>query len=103
MEWSTEWVLSKPLITEEIWPGQGLNPGLPNDTPALYQLLHELMLNSFFKEVNFFRFMIHYMKNYEDEKEEPVQGSILQNLSEKFWEKFSSSNCRQISNPNQHL
>jgi hypothetical protein len=43
-EWSTVWVLSKPLITEENWPGQGLNPGLPNDTPALYPLLHELML-----------------------------------------------------------
>jgi hypothetical protein len=44
-EWSTVWVLSKPLITEENWPGQGLNPGLPNDTPALYPLLHELMLH----------------------------------------------------------
>jgi hypothetical protein len=39
------WVQTKPLITEENWPGQGLNPGLPNDTPALYPLLHELMLN----------------------------------------------------------
>jgi hypothetical protein len=45
MEWSTVWVLTKPLITEEIWPGQGLNPGLPNDTPAFYPLLHELMLD----------------------------------------------------------
>jgi hypothetical protein len=44
MEWSTVWVSTKPLITEENWPGQGLNPGLPNDTPALYPLLHELML-----------------------------------------------------------
>jgi hypothetical protein len=34
----------KPLITEEIWPGQGLNPGLPNYTPLLYPLLHQLML-----------------------------------------------------------
>jgi hypothetical protein len=23
------------LITYEIWPGQSLNPGLPNDTPVL--------------------------------------------------------------------
>jgi hypothetical protein len=38
------WVSTNPLITEEIWPGQDLNPGLPNDTPALYPLLHELML-----------------------------------------------------------
>jgi hypothetical protein len=38
------WVLTKPLITEENWPGRGLNPGLPNDTPALYPLLHKLML-----------------------------------------------------------
>jgi hypothetical protein len=45
MEWSTVWVSTKPLITEENWPGQGLNPGLPNDTPALYPLLHELMIN----------------------------------------------------------
>jgi hypothetical protein len=37
--------LTKPLITEEIWLGQGLNWGLPNDTPALYPLLHELVLN----------------------------------------------------------
>jgi hypothetical protein len=43
-EWSTVWVSSKPLITEENWPGRGLNPGLPNDTPALYPLLYELML-----------------------------------------------------------
>jgi hypothetical protein len=33
----------KPLITGENWPGRCLNPGLPNDTPALYPLLHELM------------------------------------------------------------
>jgi hypothetical protein len=45
-KWSTVWVLSKPLITEENWPGRGLNPGLPNDTLALYPLLHELMLIS---------------------------------------------------------
>jgi hypothetical protein len=38
------WVSTKPLITEENWPGRGLNPGLPYDTPALYPLLHELML-----------------------------------------------------------
>jgi hypothetical protein len=44
MEWSTVWVSSKPLITEENWLGQGLNLGLPNDTPALYPLLHKLML-----------------------------------------------------------
>jgi hypothetical protein len=43
-EWSTVWVSTKPLISEENWPGRGLNPGLPNDTPALYPLLHELML-----------------------------------------------------------
>jgi hypothetical protein len=42
-------MLSKPLITEENWPGRGLNLGLPNDTPALYPLLHELMLISNFK------------------------------------------------------
>jgi hypothetical protein len=35
----TVWFLTKPLITEEIWPGRGLNPGLQNDTPALYPLL----------------------------------------------------------------
>jgi hypothetical protein len=44
MEWRTVWVSTKPLITEENLPGQGLNPGLPNDTPALYPLLHKLML-----------------------------------------------------------
>jgi hypothetical protein len=44
MEWSIVWVSTKPLITEEIWPGWGLNLGLPNDTPALYPLLHELTL-----------------------------------------------------------
>jgi hypothetical protein len=44
-EWSTVWVLSKPFITEENRPGRGLNPGLPNDTPALYPLLHKLMLH----------------------------------------------------------
>jgi hypothetical protein len=50
---TTVWVLSKPLITEDIWPGQGLNPGLPNDTLALYPLLHEFMLNMlFFKATN---------------------------------------------------
>jgi hypothetical protein len=38
------WVLTKPLITEEIWPGGGLNLGLPNDTQVLYSLRHELML-----------------------------------------------------------
>jgi hypothetical protein len=27
--------LSHQLISEENWPGRGLNPGLPNDTPAL--------------------------------------------------------------------
>jgi hypothetical protein len=48
IEWSTVWVSSKPLITEENWPGQGLNPGLPNDTPVLYPLLHELMLETLF-------------------------------------------------------
>jgi hypothetical protein len=42
--WSTAWVSSKPLITEEIWPGQGLNPRLPNDTLVLFPLLHKLML-----------------------------------------------------------
>jgi hypothetical protein len=37
---------STPLsfITEEIWPGRGLNPGLPNDSPGFYPLLHKLML-----------------------------------------------------------
>jgi hypothetical protein len=29
-------VLTKPFITEEIWPGRGLNPGLPYGTPVLY-------------------------------------------------------------------
>jgi hypothetical protein len=38
------WVSTKPLISEENWPGRGLNPGFPNDTPVLYPLLHELML-----------------------------------------------------------
>jgi hypothetical protein len=44
VEWSPVWVSSKSLSTEEIWPGRGLNPGLPNDTTVLYPLLHELML-----------------------------------------------------------
>jgi hypothetical protein len=30
--------------TEEFWPGRGWNPGLPNETPALYPLLRELAL-----------------------------------------------------------
>jgi hypothetical protein len=30
------WVWTKPLITEEICPCQGLNPGLPNDTGPLH-------------------------------------------------------------------
>jgi hypothetical protein len=38
------WVLTKPLITEEIWPGRGMNPGLTN--PVLYPLLHKLMLSA---------------------------------------------------------
>jgi hypothetical protein len=29
---------------EEIWLGRGLNPGLSYYTPALYPLLHKLML-----------------------------------------------------------
>jgi hypothetical protein len=45
-EWSTVWVLSKPLITIENWPGWGLNLDLPYDTLVLYPLLHELMLIS---------------------------------------------------------
>jgi hypothetical protein len=32
-------------LTEELWPGRSLNPGLPNNTRALYPLLLELMLN----------------------------------------------------------
>jgi hypothetical protein len=36
MEWSIVWVSTKPLITEEIWPGRGSNPGLDNETLALY-------------------------------------------------------------------
>jgi hypothetical protein len=48
MECSNVWVSTKSLITEEIWPGQGLNLGLPSDTPALYPLLQELMLKSFY-------------------------------------------------------
>jgi hypothetical protein len=43
---STVWVSTKPVITEKILPGQGLNPGLPNDTTVRYPLLHELMLNT---------------------------------------------------------
>jgi hypothetical protein len=43
-EWSNVWVSTKPLITEGIWPGRGLNLRLPNDTSALYPLLHELVL-----------------------------------------------------------
>jgi hypothetical protein len=35
---------NKALIAEEILPGRGLNPGLPNETLALYPLLHKLML-----------------------------------------------------------
>jgi hypothetical protein len=45
-EWSTVLVSTKPLITEENWPGRGLNLGLPNNTPALYPLLHKLMLKN---------------------------------------------------------
>jgi hypothetical protein len=48
MEWSTVWVSSKPLSTEGNWLGQGLNLCLPNDTLALYPLLHELMLMNHF-------------------------------------------------------
>jgi hypothetical protein len=43
-EWSTVWVFIEPLMSEEIWPDRGLSLGLRNDTPALYPLLHELML-----------------------------------------------------------
>jgi hypothetical protein len=61
MEWSTVWVLSKPLITKEIWPGKGLDPGLPNDTPvALYPLLHELMLK--FLGLNYFPLPRYYRR-----------------------------------------
>jgi hypothetical protein len=50
MEWKNAWVSTKQLITEEIWSGQGLNPGLSNNTPALYPLLHKIMLKiTFFK------------------------------------------------------
>jgi hypothetical protein len=45
-EWSHVWVSTKPLITEEIWRGKGLNTGLPKDTLALYPLLPELMLKA---------------------------------------------------------
>jgi hypothetical protein len=38
--------LKKALITEELWPGRGLNPGLPNETPALCPLLHVLTLGT---------------------------------------------------------
>jgi hypothetical protein len=41
---SVVWVLTKQSIAEEMWPGRGLNPDLPRETPALYPLLHELML-----------------------------------------------------------
>jgi hypothetical protein len=51
-EWSTVWVSTKPLISEENWPVQGLNPGLPNDTPALYPLLHMLELTLSFVHKN---------------------------------------------------
>jgi hypothetical protein len=30
------WVSTKPLITEEIWPGQGLNPDLSNDLSHIH-------------------------------------------------------------------
>jgi hypothetical protein len=33
---------SQQLVNEEILPGRGLNPGLPNETPALYPLLNEI-------------------------------------------------------------
>jgi hypothetical protein len=39
MEWSNVKVSTKPIITEEIWPGRGLNPGLPIDTPAIFDFL----------------------------------------------------------------
>jgi hypothetical protein len=44
MEWNNVWFSTKPLLIEEIWPGRGLNTGLQNDTPVLYQLLHKHML-----------------------------------------------------------
>jgi hypothetical protein len=44
--------LVKAIITEEIWPGRGLNPGLQNDTLALCPLLHDLILNSWLLFVN---------------------------------------------------
>jgi hypothetical protein len=31
-------VLCGPLTTTEVWPGWGLNPGLPNEIQALYPL-----------------------------------------------------------------
>jgi hypothetical protein len=51
-------------INHFYWPGRGLNPGLPNGTPALYPLLHELTLDTFFvsvlrgrrKKIEFFLF-----------------------------------------------
>jgi hypothetical protein len=58
------WVSTKPLITEENWPGRGLNPGLPNDTPALYPLLHKLMLK---KSPNVFHLKVMYaLCNYDE-------------------------------------
>jgi hypothetical protein len=30
-----------PVTSQSHWPDQGLNPGLPNDTAALYPLLQE--------------------------------------------------------------
>jgi hypothetical protein len=45
MKQSIVWVMTKPSITEEIWPNKGLNLGLPNDTQALCPLVHKHMLS----------------------------------------------------------
>jgi hypothetical protein len=38
-------VSTKPLITEEIWPGRGLAPGLPNETQALDTQVSKITLH----------------------------------------------------------
>jgi hypothetical protein len=43
-EWSYVLLLPKPLTAKEILLCRDLKPGLPKDTPALYPLIHELLL-----------------------------------------------------------
>jgi hypothetical protein len=79
--------LCKPLISEENWPGQGLNPGLPNDTPALYPLLYELMLNILCSFGTFFPILVSCtMKNL----------ATLSSAAKKYSAYYLSLPCRKF-------